>query len=200
MTLALPSIAAVQQALVGQKAEIAALKGQLTDMESRLRQNYDSMMVRLLGLPNSPDLAKIKDEVLATFTTNLQEIANFRVKLNALLGTGSHLADIRHKGRRPMWTCLAEVMVAAGTPLTVDQITDLARSAGYKFTGNIPENRATRQCLDAQPRYFRKVGKRGDAEPVRYEVIPDSLPSPEDVATTVGGTVVEPPAVAGTPV
>ncbi len=200
MNLALPSIAAIQQTLVGQKAEIAALKGQLTGMEGRLRQNYDSVMVRLVGIPNSPDLAKIKDEVKATYTANLGEIVAFRVKLNALLGTGSYFSDIRVKGRRPMWTYLAEVMVAASEPLTVDEITTLVKQAGYTFGSSIPANRATRQCLDAQSRYFRKVGKRGDGNTVRYEVIPGSLPTPEDVATTVAGVVIEPPTVSGTPV
>ncbi len=199
-----PSLVEIQRLLESREIEINAVKEKLTGMERRLTEEQAQINLRLDKLEPTAMLAELRKELDDRHAAYMTEIAGIRAQVNEMIGAGAYLSDIQHKGRRPLWTYMAQVLLRNGGPMTVDEIADNTAKIGYVFESNTPANRNVRATLDTNEKYFRKIGQRGDTQPVRYEVIESDLPKPGEkmgqeakapIKSTPGV-----PTVAGTPV
>lgn len=206
MTAVSPSLVELQRLLNTRETEINSLKEKLTGMESRLLEEQAQINARLDKMEPTAQLAELRKELDERHAAYMNEIAGLRAQLNDMLGAGAYLSDITHKGKRPMWTYMAQALIQNGGPMTVEEIAEALKKLGYSFEANNsnPPNRIVRAGIDAQTKYFRKIGQRGDSQPVRYEVIMNALPKPGEKmgqeAAPVKTASKSVPTVAGTPV
>jgi hypothetical protein len=201
MTSAPVSLNDIQRMLAAQHAEMNGVKTKLSDLEKRIQEEYGEVVKRLDTLQQAPGLPELRKELEVRHKSYLTEISTLQTQINALLGTGAHLSDIQTNGKRPLWTYMAQALLAEG-PSSPEQIAVIVRRMGYKFDAVSP-GQSCRQTMEAYPSYFQKV--KGTS-PVIFEVISENLPKPGETpmswgqkspATKPGPT---PPTVAGKPI